>query len=125
MRKGKDGQQRWLGALLHPRNETSVDSMETHIIACENKIQSSPHKRVKSWLLFFSCEGAVYTELMRKGTTINAEAYCETLRCLSKPMKNKRSGKLSKDIVLLHDNAIPHKARTTQGLLRRFWWEVW
>ncbi|KAF8771957.1 Protein GVQW3 like protein [Argiope bruennichi] len=33
---------RIMGASLHPRNEASVNGMEIHIIACENKIQSSP-----------------------------------------------------------------------------------
>ncbi|GBO07403.1 hypothetical protein AVEN_157519-1 [Araneus ventricosus] len=62
---------------------------------------------------------------MRKGTTFNAESHCKTLRGVPKAVKNKRHGKLNKDIVLLHDNARPHKARTTQGLLRSFGWEVW
>ncbi|GBO44480.1 hypothetical protein AVEN_174930-1 [Araneus ventricosus] len=54
-----------------------------------------------------------------------AESYCETLRGLLKAVKNKGRGKLSKGIVLLHDNERLHKARTTQGLLRTFGWEVW
>ncbi|XP_055943484.1 histone-lysine N-methyltransferase SETMAR-like [Argiope bruennichi] len=51
---------------------------------------------------------------------MNAELYCETLRGLSKLVKNKRYGKLSKGVVLLHD-----KASTTQCLFRSFEWEVW
>ncbi|GBO37149.1 hypothetical protein AVEN_26591-1 [Araneus ventricosus] len=43
---------------------------------------------------------------------------------LLKAVKNKRRGKLSQGIVLLQDNARHHKARTTQGLLRSFGWEV-
>ncbi|KAF8764430.1 hypothetical protein HNY73_022501 [Argiope bruennichi] len=35
------GDEIWVHAALHPRNEVSVNGMETHIIACENKIQSS------------------------------------------------------------------------------------
>ncbi|GBO46078.1 hypothetical protein AVEN_236710-1 [Araneus ventricosus] len=75
--------------------------------------------------VFFDCEGVVYTEFMWKGTTINTDSYCETLRGLRKAVKNKRHGKLSKGPVLLHDNARPHNAFTTQGLLRSFRWEVW
>lgn len=60
------------------------------------------HQWVKSWLLFFFyCEGVVYTEFMLKGTTINSDSYCETLRGLHKALKNKRHGKLSKGHCLL------------------------
>ncbi|GBO12353.1 hypothetical protein AVEN_3495-1 [Araneus ventricosus] len=61
----------------------------------------------------------------RKGTTINAESYCDTLRGLRKALKNKRCGELNIGIVLLHDNARHHKARTTKGLLRSFGSEFW
>ncbi|KAF8763295.1 Histone-lysine N-methyltransferase SETMAR like protein [Argiope bruennichi] len=52
-------------------------------------------------------------------------SYYETLRYLRKAVKNKRRGKLSKDIVLLHDNARPHKASSTQSLLLSFGWKIW
>ncbi|GBO36760.1 hypothetical protein AVEN_104908-1 [Araneus ventricosus] len=44
-------------------------------------------------------------------------------RGLRKAPKNKRRGKLRKGF--LHHNTRPHKALTTQGLLRSFGWEVW
>lgn len=76
--------------------------------------------------LFFDNQGVVYSEYMPRGTTINSEAYCETLKRLRKAIKERRPGKLSKGIVLLHDNATPHSARVTLDLLeKKFKWEQW
>ncbi|KAG8195681.1 hypothetical protein JTE90_003825 [Oedothorax gibbosus] len=40
------------------------------------------------------------------------------------PKQNKRRGKLSKGIVLLHDNARPHVANRTKDLITSFKWET-
>jgi histone-lysine N-methyltransferase SETMAR len=39
-------------------------------------------------------------------------------------VKNKRPGKLSRGVLMLHDNARPHAAHTTWDTLRRFGWGV-
>ena len=58
-------------------------------------------------------------------TTINADAYCVTLRRLRKAIQNRRRGILSRVIVLIHDNARPHTARQTQTLLHdEFHWDT-
>ena len=45
--------------------------------------------------------------------------------CNSIPLfRQKRRGKLSSGIVLLHDNTRPHTAAATKRLLKRFRWEV-
>ena len=50
---------------------------------------------------------------------------CATLRRLRKAIQNRRRGKLSRGIVLIHDNACPHTARLTQTLLRdEFHWDT-
>ena len=54
---------------------------------------------------------------MPRNTTINADAYCATLRRLRKAIQNHRTGKLSRGIVLIHDNTRPHTAGQTQTLL--------
>ena len=56
--------------------------------------------------------------------SINADAYCETVRKLRRAIQNKRRGMLSSGIVLLHDNARPHTAARTAQLLQQFHWEV-
>lgn len=39
-------------------------------------------------------------------------------------MQKKRSGKLSKIVFLIHDNACPHTADVTQDLFEEFRWNV-
>jgi hypothetical protein len=52
-------------------------------------------------------------------------AYCATLRRLRKAIQNRRRGKPSRGIVLIHDNACPHTARQTQTLLHdEFHWDT-
>lgn len=58
--------------------------------------------------VLFEGVGVIHVEFMPKGTTINADAYCNTLKRLRTAVKNKRPGMLSKSVVLLQDNAIPH-----------------
>ena len=60
--------------------------------------------------VFFDMEGVVHVEFMQKGTTINSASYCQTLNRLRKAIKEKRRGKLSAGVILLHDNATLHTA---------------
>ncbi|GFY03306.1 histone-lysine N-methyltransferase SETMAR [Trichonephila clavipes] len=55
-------------------------------------------------------QGILLIEFMMRGTTINSEVYCCTLK------------KLSSGVVLLHDNACPHTA--VREVLRKFKWDV-
>ena len=66
--------------------------------------------------VFWDRQGVFLLDFMPRNTTINADAYCATLR-LRKAIQNRRRGKLSHGIVLIHDNARPHTARQTQTLL--------
>ncbi|GFU24441.1 histone-lysine N-methyltransferase SETMAR [Trichonephila clavipes] len=61
---------------------------------------------------------------MTRGTTINSEVYCRTLKKLKGALQNKRHGLLSSGVVLLHDNALPHTAVRTREVLRKFKWDV-
>lgn len=68
--------------------------------------------------VLFEGVGVIHVEFMPKGTTINADAYCNTLKRLRTAVKNKRPGMLSKSVVLLQDNAIPHSINKK----RRIYW---
>ncbi|KAJ4446902.1 hypothetical protein ANN_13603 [Periplaneta americana] len=74
--------------------------------------------------VFWDHKGVLLLDFMPKGTTINANRYCETLRKLWRAIQNKRRGMLSRGVVLLHDNARPHTATSTRELLDQFGWEI-
>ncbi|GBO16461.1 hypothetical protein AVEN_191574-1 [Araneus ventricosus] len=63
--------------------------------------------------VFWDAQGILLIEFMTRGTTINSEVYCRTLKKLKRAIQNKRRGLLSSGVVLLHDNARPHTAVRT------------
>ncbi|GBO24674.1 Histone-lysine N-methyltransferase SETMAR, partial [Araneus ventricosus] len=63
--------------------------------------------------VFWDAQGFLLIEFMTRGTTINSEVYCRTLKKLKRAIQNKRRGLLSSGVVLLHDNARPHTAVRT------------
>lgn len=74
--------------------------------------------------VFWDKKGILLVDFMPRGTTINADVYCETLKKLRKKIKDKRRGMLTSGVSLLHDNARPHTARITQDLLASFGWDI-
>ena len=74
--------------------------------------------------VFWDRQGVLLVDFMPHNTTINADAHCATL-LLCKAIQNRCRGKLSRGIVLIHDNARPHTARQTQTLLHdAFRWDT-
>jgi len=71
---------------------------------------------------FWDSEGILLQEYST--STTNQHTYHDTLLRLRKAIQTKRPGKLSRTVVLLHNNATPHKARKIQDLLRSFKWDV-
>ncbi|GBN60834.1 hypothetical protein AVEN_202160-1 [Araneus ventricosus] len=74
--------------------------------------------------VFWDRHGVLLVDFVQRGTTINAVAYGQTLRKLSRAIQNKRRGMLTEGILLLYDNARPHPAAQTRALLDSFGWEV-
>ena len=73
--------------------------------------------------VFWERKGILLIDLLERGFTVKANAYCETVRKLRRAIQNNRRGMLSSEIVLLHDNARPHTADRTAQLLQQFHWE--
>ncbi|GFW50357.1 histone-lysine N-methyltransferase SETMAR [Trichonephila clavipes] len=74
--------------------------------------------------VFWDRQGILLLELLSPGMTINAAAYCQTLKCLRRAIQNKRRGMLTNGVRLLHDNARPHTALVSKALLKQFKREV-
>jgi histone-lysine N-methyltransferase SETMAR len=74
--------------------------------------------------VFVDIHGPLLLEWMPVGATINAQCYCDTLQNLRRAIKNKWSGKLSRGVLMLHDNVCPHAAHATRDTLCRSGWGV-
>ncbi|UYV69857.1 hypothetical protein LAZ67_7000979 [Cordylochernes scorpioides] len=75
-------------------------------------------------IIFWDCKGVLLVDYLPPNTTVNAARYCEVLTKLRDEIKRKCPGLLSRKVLLVHDNARPHAARTTQTLLENFKWEI-
>ncbi|UYV81551.1 TSN [Cordylochernes scorpioides] len=75
-------------------------------------------------IVFWDCKGISLVDYLPPNTTVNAAKYCEVLTKLRAAIKWKHPGLLSRKVLLVHDNALPHAARTTQMLLENFKWEI-
>jgi len=49
--------------------------------------------------VFWDREGVLLVDFLERGSTINSEAYCETLKQLRRAIQNKRRGKLSSKVL--------------------------
>ncbi|GBM62059.1 Mariner Mos1 transposase [Araneus ventricosus] len=74
--------------------------------------------------VFWDAQGILLIEFMTRGTTINSQVYCRTLKKLKRAIPNKRRGLLSSGVVLLHDNVRPHTAVGAGAVLRKLKWDV-
>jgi len=74
--------------------------------------------------VFWDRYGVLLLDYRPNGQTINAQVYRDTLQRLRRAIQNKRQELLSSGVVLLHDNARPHRAQQTTALLQQFRWNI-
>jgi histone-lysine N-methyltransferase SETMAR len=72
--------------------------------------------------VFWDYRGVIHQEFMAKGTTINSEAYVQTIRKLKQRINRVRRDK--KPMILQHDNARPHTSVFTKAALDNFGFQV-
>jgi hypothetical protein len=73
--------------------------------------------------LFYGGKRILFVVLLPQGSTFHAGVYCNTLKKFRHAIQNKRRDMFSRGVVMLHDNARPHTATTTQDLFKKFGWE--
>ena len=78
-------------------------------------MQKSTGKALAS--IFWDQDGILLIDYFPKDQTINAEYYSSLLVQLKDILKEKRRGKVTKGVLFLHDNALPHQALATQKKL--------
>ena len=111
------GDETWLH---HWDPETKQASMQWQHVG------SQPPKKARTQALagkvmatiIWDVEGILLIDYLPRKTIITGNYYVEVLRCLLQAIKDKRRGKLSRNILLLHDNAPAHSAKMTQAALK-------
>jgi len=78
-------------------------------------VQKSAGKVLGS--IFWDQDGILLIGYLPKGQIINAEYYSSLLVELKDILKEKRRGKFTKGVLILHDNAPAHRALATQKKL--------
>lgn len=81
------------------------------------KVRPSASKLMAT--IFWDAEGILLIDYLPKKTTMNADYYANLLCQLRDAIKEKRRGKLNRGVLILHDNAPVHTARTTQLAMAR------
>lgn len=84
------------------------------------------HRKKALLCVWWDLKGILYYELLPEGQTVNADLYSNQLRRLHEEIERKRpfTGKGKRPVILLHDNARPHVAKTTRQAIEELGWEV-
>ena len=70
-------------------------------------------------IIFWDKDGVLLTEYLPRGTTINGPCYASIIERLRSVIVEKRRGKVSRGVLLLHDNAPIHMCNIVQLLFDR------
>ncbi len=98
------------------------------------KKKEVPRKFKNEWFVrqlkltaFCDCCGLVYIKFGLDGSkekrNITLDTYFDTSIHLKNAMQSRRWGLLSQKVVVIHDNACPHRAQLIQTLMKDFHWE--
>ena len=84
------------------------------------------HRKKVMLCVWWDQKGIIYYEILDPKLTVTANLYSQQLVNLSQALEVKRpySGKTKRKVILLHDNARPHVAKTTQATIENLGWEV-
>lgn len=73
--------------------------------------------------MFWDHEEFILIDFFPQGETVNSDRCLGTLKKFRGVIKRKRPGKLTKGMILHHDNARPHAGNASVSLIESFGWE--
>lgn len=99
--------------------ESKQESMQWHLKGgpAPKKFKVVPSAGKVMATIFWDSEGVLLIDYKSKGITITGMYYAEILNKLRDEIKKKRRGKLTKGVVILHDNAPVHTARIAMSAM--------
>jgi len=99
--KPRQSKNQWSGGIAAPPPPKKIS-------ACKH-----PLEKFSPVSIFWNQDGILVIDYLPKGQTINAKYYSSLLVQLKDILKEKRSGKFTKGVLFLHDNAPAHSALPT------------
>jgi hypothetical protein len=101
------------GVIYERLPETKRQSMEWHHITSpkKKKLNTVPLAGKLMGTVFWDSEGCKLFNFLKKGDTINAARYVQTLTKLRRALREE--GPKKKTVILQHDNARTHTGRLT------------
>ena len=112
------GDEKWVLYVNHTRKRQWLPRDATP----EPDIKGQLHPKKVMLSVFWDFKGVIWYELLTPGTTIDANVYSIQLQKLAEQVRIKRPEKPK--VLLLHDNARPHVAKTTKNKLNQLGWET-
>src|SRR5215468_5493586 len=112
------GDETWV---YHRDPESKMESMQwkhkTSPTPKKFKVEKSAGKVMAT--VFWDEKGLLLLEFMPQKTTITGQTYANTITALRESIKEKRRGRLSAGVLLLHDNAPVHMSAKSQAAIRQ------
>ena len=87
------------------------------------KVLAAPSAVKRMATVFLDREGILLLDWLPEKTTMNSDYYIEELKELRQAIKRERRGKLSRAVLLQHDNARPHVSSKTVAAIRELGFE--
>lgn len=112
------GDEKWCLCVNHTRKRQWVDIDKK----AEPDLKGELHPKKVMLSIWWDRKGVIYWELLPDNTTVTAEVYCCQLENMVAEFKRVRPG--HDKILLLHDNARPHTAKSTRLKLQSLGIEV-
>lgn len=88
------------------------------------KAKTVPSAGKRMATVFWDKDGILLIDWLPAGQTINSSYYIEVLKNLREAIKSQRRGKLTRGVLLQHDNARPHCSRETTAAIQQLGFQV-
>ena len=92
--------------------------MEAPWLNPQKKFKTQPSAGKVMATVFWDSKGVLMVDYKPAGISITGAYYADLMKQLRTAIKEKRRGKLSQGVLLLHDNAPVHKSRIAQAAIR-------
>ena len=106
---------RILGSSYDPENKRQSMEYRHPGSPSVKKFTTVPSAKKFMLTIFWGARGMLYTEFLTKGSTVNSDRYCATLRSLKQRIRRIRPERNT--FLLHHDNARPHSSVQTQDAM--------